>query len=145
MHAVQFWGQERSYLPNQRVSYLWLKERGREGGIWASALRWNMDTQGIICFACWQTKGAAYSTFHFYLSVPVRHTNLNLSFGIIAIIFTTSSIYLLLNNLGFFSTLIAPNTIRLKYRIFHPRADAHILPSLPLSFSHRYNTLWLGS
>ena len=28
-----------------------------------------------------------------------------------------------------------------KYRIFHPRADAHIPPSLPLSFSHRYDTL----
>ena len=47
MHAVHFWGQGRSYLSNQRVSYLWLKERGREMGIWTLALGWNMDMQGI--------------------------------------------------------------------------------------------------
>ena len=48
LHAVHFWRQGRSYLPDQRVSYLWLKERGRERGIWASALGWNMDAQGIF-------------------------------------------------------------------------------------------------
>ena len=37
----------RSYLANQRVPYLWRKERGREKEIWASAPGWNMDTQGI--------------------------------------------------------------------------------------------------
>ena len=48
MHAVHFLGQVRSYLPDQRVSYLWLKERGREREICASVLGWNMDTQGIF-------------------------------------------------------------------------------------------------
>ena len=37
MHAFQIWGQGRSYLPDQRVSYLWLKKRGKERGISASA------------------------------------------------------------------------------------------------------------
>ena len=34
MHAVHFGGQESSYLPYQRLSYLWLKKRGREREIW---------------------------------------------------------------------------------------------------------------
>ena len=56
MHEVQFWGQESSsYLSDQRVSCLWLKKREREGGISTSALGWNMDAQGIICFARRQT------------------------------------------------------------------------------------------
>ena len=36
------------------------------------------DAQGIVRFARKQTDGAAYSTFHFYLFVPVRPTNLYL-------------------------------------------------------------------
>ena len=44
MLAVHFWGQERSYLPDQRVSYLWLKEKGR--GNMSISPRINMDTQG---------------------------------------------------------------------------------------------------
>ena len=54
MHAVHFWGQERSYLPDQIVSNLWLKEKWRERGIWASALGWNMDMQGIFRFAVYK-------------------------------------------------------------------------------------------
>ena len=46
-----------------------------------------MEAQGIFPFARRQTKGAAYSTFYFYLSVPVRHTNLCLSCCITAVIF----------------------------------------------------------
>ena len=37
-----------------------------------------MDRQGIFRFARRQTEGTAYLTFHFFLSVPVRHTNLYL-------------------------------------------------------------------
>ena len=119
MHAVHFWGQGRSYLADQRVSYLWLKERGRERGIWALALGWNMDTQGIFCFACRQTEGAAYSTFHFCSSVPVSHTNLYLSVYLTTIIFNSMSVYLLVYNWSFSSTSntrTAPNTIGPKYR-----------------------------
>ena len=47
-----------------------------------------MDVQGIFRFARRQTEGAAYSTFHFYLYVPVRHTQLYLSFCITAGFFT---------------------------------------------------------
>ena len=32
-----------------RVSYLWLKKKGREWGKVASALGWNMDTQILLC------------------------------------------------------------------------------------------------
>ena len=100
MHAVQFWRQESSYLSDQRVSYLWLKERGRERGILVSALGWNMDAQGIIPLALRQTDGAAYSTFHFYLFLPVRPTNLYLFFCITPVIFSFWSVYLLLYNIG---------------------------------------------
>ena len=49
--CMQFIFGDKSYLADQRVSYLWLKKRGRERGIWASAIGWNMDTQGIFRFA----------------------------------------------------------------------------------------------
>ena len=35
-----------------------------------------MDAQGIFRFAHIRMEGAAYSTFYFCSSVPVRHTNL---------------------------------------------------------------------
>ena len=46
-----------------------------------------MDTQGIFPFAHIQMEGAAQLTFHFCSSVPVRHTNLYLSFCFTTLIF----------------------------------------------------------
>ena len=118
MYAVHFWGQGRSNLPDQRVPYLWLKDRGREKGIWALAIGWNMDLQGIFRFARIQTEGAAYSTFQFCSSVPIRHTNLYLSVCFTTPIFKRLSVSLLLYNSGFSFTpniFSAPNIIGLKY------------------------------
>ena len=50
-----------------------------------------MDMQAIFCFARRQTKGA----FHFFLSVPVRHTKLYLSVYLKTVIFLFPSVYLL--------------------------------------------------
>ena len=63
-----------------RVPYLWLKKKGGERGKEASALGWNMDTQTLSHFAHIQTKGAAYSTFHWskiYCFCILKHTVLS--------------------------------------------------------------------
>ena len=114
MHEVHFWGQERSYLSDQRVPYLWLKERGRERGNRASALGRNMDTQGLLCFAHIQTECAAYSTFHFCSSVPVRHSDSYLSVCLTTAVFKCPPISLLLYNINIPICSNGPKTGHLK-------------------------------
>ena len=65
-----------------------------------------MDAQGTFHFAHLQTEGAAYLTFYFCSSVPVRNTNLYLSVCFATPIFKRPSVSLLLYNCGFSFTPI---------------------------------------
>ena len=103
MRAVHFWGQESKYLPNQRVSFLWLVERGSEREKTASALGWNIDTQTITQVELIQTEGAALSIFHLCPSVSVPLTNVFLSFCSSITVSICASVLRSLYRLGFLS------------------------------------------
>ena len=75
-----------------------------------------MDTQTLSHFAHIQTEGAAYSTFHLCMFVPVRHTNLYLCISFKTFIYIFPVIHLLFITLTYTkvtttSPLLSLNTL----------------------------------